>query len=67
MDEKQSREIALKLLAATSAEEVNAAMRSVPAFSERKNWHPYGNAEKNWDPCRRANQRSGGRVWGVDN
>ena len=49
MKEEQSRKIALALLKAVTAEDVNKVMKSEPLFSAPDNWTPYGGRSKNWD------------------
>ena len=49
MKEEQSRKIALALLKAVTAKEVDEVMKSEPLFDDTNNWRPYGNREKNWD------------------
>ena len=52
MDEPLSKTIALRLVAAKSAEDVRAVLEDENArfyFDDPQNWSPYGNREKNWD------------------
>jgi hypothetical protein len=52
MDEALSKEIALRLVAARSVEDVHAILKDDRAsyyFGDAQNWSPYGNREKNWD------------------
>ena len=49
MKEEQSRKIALALLKAVSAEDVNDVINSEPLFGVPDNWEPYGGHSKNWD------------------
>lgn len=46
---KLSEETAEKFLRALSTEDVDAILQSHRAFSNEKNWKPYGNVGKNWD------------------
>jgi len=56
MDETKSKKLALELLKAVTAEEVNSILASEDAFAKDENWRPYGNQHKNWD--RIGNQTS---------
>lgn len=59
MDEKLSRDSALRLLTACSAEDVRAVIEDDDLryyFDNPENWKPYGNREKNWDTV--GNQQS---------
>ena len=49
MDESRSKKLALKLLAAVSAGDVDSVMQSDAAFGDDGNWKPYGGHPKNWD------------------
>ena len=52
MDEYVSQTIALRLVLAKSAEDVNAVLQDEAArfyFDDPQNWSPYGNRDKNWD------------------
>ena len=49
MKEEQSHKIALALLKAVSAEDVNEVINSEPLFGVPGNWTPYGGSSKNWD------------------
>ena len=52
MKEEQSRKIALDLLEAVSAEDVNKIVESEELksfFDNSSNWQPYGGRNKNWD------------------
>ena len=52
MDEQLSKTIALRLIAAKSAEEVCSILKDDAAcfyFDDPQHWSPYGNREKNWD------------------
>ena len=49
MDESRSKKLALKLLAAVSAGDVDSIMQSDAAFGDAGNWKPYGDVPKNWD------------------
>ena len=49
MDEKTSKAIALKLIKAVSADDVDQVMHEYRKwFGEESNWHPYGGQENNW-------------------
>jgi hypothetical protein len=61
MEEKVSKEIAYKLLNATTSEQVSGILNSDEYsyyFSTPENWANYGNREKNWDTA--GNQQSNG-------
>lgn len=52
MDEQLSKTIAVRLIAAKSAEDVQAVLEDEDArfyFDDPQHWSPYGNREKNWD------------------
>ncbi len=49
MDNKKSKDTALRLLKAISIEEVDHAIKLCPEFTDDKNWQPYGGHRKNWD------------------
>ena len=49
MKDEQSHKIALALLKAVSAEDVNEVINSEPLFGVPGNWTPYGGSSKNWD------------------
>ncbi len=59
MEEKDSKEIALRLLRALCAQEVDSVIKGESArywFDDPENWRPYGGREKNWDTV--GNQQS---------
>lgn len=57
MDEKISKDIALSLVAADSADAVSTIMNKHDYyFGDPQNWSPYGNRDKNWDTV--GNQQS---------
>lgn len=57
MDENASKNIALALVAADSAEAVAKVLTDNDYyFGDPQNWSPYGNREKNWDTV--GNQQS---------
>lgn len=52
MEEQLSKNIALRLIGAKSAEDVHAVLTDEVErfyFDDPQNWSPYGNREKNWD------------------
>ena len=51
MNERTSKEIALKLIEAVSADDVRRVMQDQAYrawFDDENNWHPYGDQENNW-------------------
>lgn len=49
MDDRTSKEVALKLLAAKLAEDVKAVLEDHREFADAGNWRSYGGTEVNWD------------------
>ena len=49
MEESRFKKLALKLLAAVSAGDVDRVMESDAAFGDADNWKPYGGKPRNWD------------------